>query len=213
MSPHLDYVDVIFDKAYNNSFQLRLESLQYKASLAVTGAIKVSPTEKLYQELWLKSFQNRQLFRKLCVFYKIVKEQSPKDLFNLIPSNSISYQDTKRFWYWNTESLFFHCPRFTNERQNFLCKIQKIIHGIFRETASSVTLILLYGDPSFLAELNTNTLNSSIDSIYIDKIGSTLFLPAIKYFIMPGYWQLYAFFFFFLYIKKQNINTWCMLTL
>ena len=45
--PHLDYGDVIFDKAYNSSFQQRLESLQYKASLAVTGAIKGSSTEKL----------------------------------------------------------------------------------------------------------------------------------------------------------------------
>ena len=77
MSPHLDYVDVIFDKAYNNSFQLRLESLQYKASLAVTGAIKVSPTEKLYQELWLKSFQNRQNFAS---FTKLLKN-SPQKIY------------------------------------------------------------------------------------------------------------------------------------
>ena len=47
--PHLDYVDVMFDKAYNNSFQQGLESLQYKASLAITGAIEGSCTEKLYQ--------------------------------------------------------------------------------------------------------------------------------------------------------------------
>ena len=41
LRPHLDYGDVMFDKAYNNSFQQRLESLQYKASLAITGALKV----------------------------------------------------------------------------------------------------------------------------------------------------------------------------
>ena len=29
--PHVDYSDVMFDKAYKNSFQQRLESLQYKA--------------------------------------------------------------------------------------------------------------------------------------------------------------------------------------
>ena len=36
---HLDYGDVIFDQAYDNSFHEILESLQYNASLATTGAI------------------------------------------------------------------------------------------------------------------------------------------------------------------------------
>ena len=58
MRPHLDYGDVIFDKAYNNFFQQRLESFQYKASLAITSAIKVSSTERLYQEPGLESLQN-----------------------------------------------------------------------------------------------------------------------------------------------------------
>ena len=62
MSPHLDYGDIIFDKAYENSFQQTLESLKYKASLAITGAIKGSSTERLYQELGLESLQNRQWF-------------------------------------------------------------------------------------------------------------------------------------------------------
>ena len=35
----LDYGDVIFDKAYNNYFQQRLESIQCKASSAIKGAI------------------------------------------------------------------------------------------------------------------------------------------------------------------------------
>ena len=60
MRPHLNYDDVIFDKIYNNSFQQRLESLQYKSSLAITGVIKGSATEKLYQELALDSLQNRR---------------------------------------------------------------------------------------------------------------------------------------------------------
>ena len=53
--PHLDYGDVIFDKAYNNSFQQRLESPRYKVSLAITGAIKGSSTERLHQELGSES--------------------------------------------------------------------------------------------------------------------------------------------------------------
>ena len=91
MRPHLDCGDVIVDKVYNNSIQRRLESLQYKASSTITGAIKGSSTE-VYHELGLESLQNRWWFQKLCIFYKIVKEHSPKYLFDLIPSNNNSYQ-------------------------------------------------------------------------------------------------------------------------
>ena len=36
--PHIDYGDVIFDQALNNSFHQRLESIEYKSALAITGA-------------------------------------------------------------------------------------------------------------------------------------------------------------------------------
>ena len=38
--PHLDYGDIIFDQAFNNSFYQRLESIQYSAALAITEAIR-----------------------------------------------------------------------------------------------------------------------------------------------------------------------------
>ena len=78
--PHLDHVDVIFEKAYDNSFQQRLESLQYKASLAITGAIKDSSAEKFYQELGLESLQNRRWYRKLCFLYIMLKN-SPQNIY------------------------------------------------------------------------------------------------------------------------------------
>ena len=37
--PHLDYGDTIYDQAYNDSFHQKLESIQYNAALAITGAI------------------------------------------------------------------------------------------------------------------------------------------------------------------------------
>ena len=59
MRPHLDYVDIIFDKACNNLFQQRLEFLQYKESLEQTAAIKGTSTEQLYQEPGLEYLENR----------------------------------------------------------------------------------------------------------------------------------------------------------
>ena len=86
--PHFDYGDVIYDQSYNDSFHAKLESYQYKAALAMTGAIKGSSTEKLYQELGIEHLRSRRWFRKLCLFYKIIKSKSPPYLFNLIPRSS-----------------------------------------------------------------------------------------------------------------------------
>ena len=75
MGPHLDYVDITYDQAYNLSFHeklpSKLESIQYNAALALTGAIRGSSKEKLYQEIGLESLQLRQWYRKICGFYKI----------------------------------------------------------------------------------------------------------------------------------------------
>ena len=44
--PHLDYDDVLYGQAFNNSFKEKLESIQYNACLAVTGAIRGTSKEK-----------------------------------------------------------------------------------------------------------------------------------------------------------------------
>ena len=51
LRPHLDYGDVIYDRAFNESFQNKLESVQYNTALAITGTIRGSSREKFYQEL------------------------------------------------------------------------------------------------------------------------------------------------------------------
>ena len=54
----------------------------------MTGAIKGSSTEKLYQEFGIEHLRSRRWFRKLCLLYKIIKSKSPPYLFNLIPRSS-----------------------------------------------------------------------------------------------------------------------------
>ena len=60
LRPHLDYGDVIYDRAFNESFQNKVEFVQYNAALAITGAIRGSSMEKLYQEIGLESLKLRQ---------------------------------------------------------------------------------------------------------------------------------------------------------
>ena len=46
---HFDYADVVYDQSYKSSFHKKLESIQYNVTLAVMGAVRGSPSEKLYQ--------------------------------------------------------------------------------------------------------------------------------------------------------------------
>ena len=90
--PHLGYGDIIYDQAYNLSFHRKLESIQYNAALALTGAIRDSLREKLYQELGLESLELGRWYRKLCCFYKIYNKQVPGYLTELIPTRNEAYQ-------------------------------------------------------------------------------------------------------------------------
>ena len=75
--PHLDYSDVKYDHAFNESFHQRFESIQYNAAIAITGTIKGTSWKKLFQELGLETLKSRRWFRKLYLFYKILHIKSP----------------------------------------------------------------------------------------------------------------------------------------
>ena len=45
--PHLDYGDIFYDEAYNENFHQKLESIQYNACLALSGAIRGSSRKTL----------------------------------------------------------------------------------------------------------------------------------------------------------------------
>ena len=43
--PLLDYGDITYDQAYNTSFHQNIESIQYSAALAITGAVRGTSRE------------------------------------------------------------------------------------------------------------------------------------------------------------------------
>ena len=88
----LDYGDTIYDQAYNDSFREKLESVQYNTALAITGAIRGTSLVKRYQKLGLKSLQQRRWYRKLCTFFKIIKEKYPDYVLNIIPKNNSNHR-------------------------------------------------------------------------------------------------------------------------
>ena len=69
-----------------------MKSIQYKAALIIKSAIRGSFMEKLYEELGLESLQQRRLYRKLCYFFKLTKNQFPKYPFSNIPTIRSKYR-------------------------------------------------------------------------------------------------------------------------
>ena len=89
--PHLDYGDIIYDQPHNDTFCSTIETVQYNASLAITGAIKGTSRERLYQELGLESLSDRRWYRRLIFFFNIVNRNSPDYLYAFLPDKQRSY--------------------------------------------------------------------------------------------------------------------------
>ena len=60
LRPLIDYGDIIYDRTQNESFCQKLESIQYKAVLAITGAMQGNSRNKIYQELGLELLKSRR---------------------------------------------------------------------------------------------------------------------------------------------------------
>ena len=84
----IDYGDIIYDQPQNKSFFEKLESVQYTAALAITGAIQGFSREKPYQELGLESPKSRRWFKCLCCMCKNNEEKSTF----LIPKSHQSFR-------------------------------------------------------------------------------------------------------------------------
>ena len=69
---HLNYGDILYDKPNNENFQNKLEKVQYRACLAITGAIQGTSRTNLYDELGLHSLIKRRWCNKLIFFYKSI---------------------------------------------------------------------------------------------------------------------------------------------
>ena len=59
--------------------------IQYKAALAITGAIQGTSRDRIYAELGLESLKDRRWHKRLTCMFKIMNEQAPHYLINLIP--------------------------------------------------------------------------------------------------------------------------------
>ena len=109
--PHLDYADVISDKPRNATFSNRNESAQYNAALALTGTIRGTSKEELYQELGFEIMKESKWFRRLCCFCKILNNQVPAYLYSVPPPPNRHYNTRN---YSNIGQIFCRTKTFSN---------------------------------------------------------------------------------------------------
>ena len=69
----------------NYFFYEKIESAQYKATLAMTGAIQGASRDKIYQELGLESLTSRRWYKRLVCMFKIINQNASYYMINLIP--------------------------------------------------------------------------------------------------------------------------------
>ena len=95
MRRHLDYGDVIYHTPaavceFSQNIVLpdlmeKLESVQFSAALAVTGAWRGTPREKLYTELGWEPLSCRRWTRRLILFHRFMNNLSPVYIMGPIP--------------------------------------------------------------------------------------------------------------------------------
>ena len=58
--PNFDYADIIYDNPLNESFNKKIEMVQFSAAHIITGTIKEAYRDKIYQGLGLESLSDRR---------------------------------------------------------------------------------------------------------------------------------------------------------
>ena len=95
LRPHLDFGNVIYDRVFNESLQINLESSLYNFALAITAAIRGSSREKLCQKLGLELLKLRRWYQKLCFFFDIIPKFLSRQTttnYNNIPLFNVKHE-------------------------------------------------------------------------------------------------------------------------
>ena len=92
--PYLDYSDIVYHQANNQSFSNKMKAVQYNLAFAITNTSKGTSRTKLYKELGIESLSLRRWFRRVCTLYKIKIQRAPKCLYKLVPLKNNTY-DTR----------------------------------------------------------------------------------------------------------------------
>ena len=102
--PHLEYGDVIYHNCADYLMDM-LESIQYQAGLIATGCWQNTNRSKLYHELGWESLNDRRHNRRMYMYHKILKGDSPEYLMKYVSSSPLPANASQRL----KRSFFPYC--------------------------------------------------------------------------------------------------------
>ena len=70
--------------------------MQYKVALAINGVIQGTSRDSIYHELGLESLKSRRLYNRLSCMFKIMKEEAPNHMINLVPKCEATTRTRKK---------------------------------------------------------------------------------------------------------------------
>ena len=79
-------------KQKNSRLSDKIETVQYNVVLAITGAIRGTSREKLYQELGLESLRDGRCLRQMSYLHKIFSTKLAPYLYELISPLQMSHR-------------------------------------------------------------------------------------------------------------------------
>ena len=118
------------------------------AALVVTEATRGTSKGQLFKELGLDSLQQRRWYRKLCCLYIILKERSPRHIFEIIPKidRPCSTRNANNVPHFKVKDTFFKMPFFSRQlslnRKNQILKLKMPAVLIFLKVISQSFLDL-----------------------------------------------------------------------
>ena len=168
--PHLDYGDIIYDKPNVQNFINRVESVQYNAALAITGAIRGTSKERIYNELGVESLEKRRWYRRMCLFWKIINGLTPSYLRDSLPQIQFSRNPTRQNQFsivskntdYFSKSFFPYCTDQWNLLDPAIKNIQSIslfkkaLLKFIRPSAAQVFDVVDYSGLKLLTRLRLN---------------------------------------------------------
>ena len=111
---NLDYGDVVYHNQ-NSSLMSKLDSTQYAAALAVSGAWRGTNPDKLFEILGWESLAHRRRYRRLCLFHKIMNNGTPEYTRRYLPTFKQNPYDLRR------PSILLKKETNTNRYSNSFC--------------------------------------------------------------------------------------------
>jgi hypothetical protein len=132
--PVLEYGSIIWDNCDNNDI-IAIENVQLEAGRIVSGAIRGTSHNSIYEELGWEPLSKRRERHQILFFHKMVYGQCPQYLADLVPQR----RRNLHAYAVRNQNDFFHMRCRTEQyRQSFLPKMIRFWNSLPPETTSIV---------------------------------------------------------------------------